>query len=219
MHFCRFNFDWLVNVANGVFVYPFSHRLGLWFLARLKTRSYVNSRHVLWKECIGFFRCLYFLALSQKWGLTRNTRISSQFCFLYLVRARQWALLSTIRTGPVWKSSNVLIWVDAYIALESVVWFSRCCYIFAFMSMSLSLCSFLYDIMGGSLKIDLAMVVAMLGTTSLLRFLWHLELLGGIMLGRGRFVFLFPLFRGGLVAFVETSLLRVCCDPPRGLVG
>ena len=52
-----------------------------------------------------------------------------------------------------------------------MVWFCRLCYIFALTSMSLRECPFLYDIMGGSLEISLAMVVAVLGTTSSLRFL------------------------------------------------
>ena len=38
-------------------------------------------------------------------------------------------------------------------ALEYVVWFSRLCYIFALTSMSFRECPFLYDIMGGSLKV------------------------------------------------------------------
>ena len=42
---------------------------------------------------------------------------------------------------------------QAYAAPEYVVWFSRLCYIFALTSMPLSERPFLYDIMGGSLKI------------------------------------------------------------------
>ena len=57
---------------------------------------------------------------------------------------------------------------------EYMVWFSRLCYILALPSMSLRECLFLYQSMGGSLEkklFDLAMVVAVLGTTSSLRFL------------------------------------------------
>ena len=42
---------------------------------------------------------------------------------------------------------------QAYVTPEYVVWFSRLCYIFALTIMSLSERHFLYDIMGGSLKI------------------------------------------------------------------
>ena len=55
-------------------------------------------------------------------------------------------------------------------APEYMVWFSRLCYIFALARMSLSERPFLY-IMGGSLKILSAMVVALLDTTSSIRFL------------------------------------------------
>ena len=55
------------------------------------------------------------------------------------------------------------------------------------------------------------MVVAVLGTTSSLGILSDLELTGGVVLRRARFVSLFCFVGGGLVSFLEISLLRVCC--------
>ena len=55
------------------------------------------------------------------------------------------------------------------------------------------------------------MVVAVLGTTSLLGFLSDLQLLGGIVLQRARFLSLFYFIGGGLMSFLEISLLRVHC--------
>ena len=46
---------------------------------------------------------------------------------------------------------------------------------------------------------------------SSLGFLSDLELLGGIMLPRARFVSLFCFVGGGLGSFLEISLVRVCC--------
>ena len=64
--------------------------------------------------------------------------------------------------------------------------------------------------MGGSLRrFDLPMVVAVLGTTYSSRFLCDLELLGGNVLWRARFVFWFCFVEGGLVSFAEISLLSV----------
>ena len=58
------------------------------------------------------------------------------------------------------------------------------------------------------------MVVAVLGTTSSLRFLRDLELQGGIVLQEQYsvcFVLFFCFVGGGLGSFLESSLLRVCC--------
>ena len=52
---------------------------------------------------------------------------------------------------------------------EYVVWFSRC--IFALTSMNLRERPFLYDIMGGSLKIRFSNGCCCIGTTSSLMFL------------------------------------------------
>ena len=53
------------------------------------------------------------------------------------------------------------------------------------------------------------MVVALLDTTSSLGFLSDLELLGGILFQRARFVSLYCFVGGGLVSFLEILLLRV----------
>ena len=53
------------------------------------------------------------------------------------------------------------------------------------------------------------MVVAVLGTTSSLGFLSDLELLGGIVLRRARFISLFCFVGGGLVPVLEISPLRL----------
>jgi len=57
-------------------------------------------------------------------------------------------------------------------------------------------------------RFDLAMLVAVWDTTSLLRFLWDLELLGAIVLWRARFVFLFSYVGKGLLPFVDRSSLE-----------
>ena len=71
--------------------------------------------------------------------------------------------------------------------------------------MSLSGRPFLNDIMGGSFKIW-----SVVGSTSSLRFLSDLELLG-VVLPRGRFFFLFCFLEEGLESFLEISSLRGCC--------
>ena len=60
-----------------------------------------------------------------------------------------------------------------------------------------------------SWKFDLAMVVAVLGTTSSFKFLWDLELPGGIVLWRARFVF-FVSFRWRRACVLCLNLFWEC---------
>ena len=95
---------------------------------------------------------------------------------------------------------------------EYVVWSSRLCYIFAFTSRSLNERLFLYGTMCGSLKIwfsdDCCCISYQFLIKVSLRFgtsWWYCVLKDKI-----RFSFFFV--GGGLVSFVDISLLGVCCQ-------
>ena len=96
------------------------------------------------------------------------------------------------------------MWVDRPTRLRNT-WFGFLAFVIVLLKrLCLTERPFLYD------KFGLAMVVAVLGTTSSLRFFYDLELLGGIVLRRTKFVSLFCFVGRGLVSFLEISLLEVC---------
>ena len=92
-----------------------------------------------------------------------------------------------------------------------MVWFSGLCYIFALTGISLRERPFLYDIMGGSLKIGISNGCCCIRYHFLVKVSLRFGTAGWYSVMKGKIRFLLRFVGGGLVSFVQTSLLKVRC--------
>ena len=110
-------------------------------------------------------------------------------------------------------SENSNLGWQAYITPEYVVKFSRCFCNFALMSMSLSELQYLYDIMGGSLKIWFRNGCCCIEYHFLVRVSLRFGTAGwyGITKDKIRVFVLFCWRRACAFQFLQILLSRVCC--------